>query len=691
MIPAVIAPVAGNNADEDPAENLAQNALQNAENEQQIPPAAEDAPGARLEVDPPATPDPVRSNPQRDSPALLEQSGAASPESPRVSGRDRPRSLSPPASTASRGSASPASSHRSRSASPARHMPSANDGDSSLLGSSAAAPVAPLPPSGVRTRLQQGIRHPKIYKDGTVRYGLFTSTGEPSSLAEALGDARWKKAMEDENAALHQNQTWHLVPANPKSRRNIIDCKWVYRIKKNSDGTIDRYKARLVAKGFKQRYGIDYEDTFSPVVKAATIRVVLAISVSQGWSLRQLDVKNAFLHGVLDEEVYMKQPPGFADPNFPNHICKLDKALYGLKQAPRAWFSRLSSKLHAFGFKASKADTSLFIYQRSGITIFVLIYVDDIIVTSSSDAAISALLKDLNTHFAIKDLGPLHYFLGLEVKQIPDGLLLTQEKYASDLLTKVGMIHCNSVSTPLSSTESLSLHDGDLLGPEDSTQYRSIVGSLQYLTLTRPDIAYSVNKVCQYLHAPTTTHWSAAKRILRYVKDTINLGISFRKSPSTLLSAFSDADWAGCPDDRRSTGGFAVFYGPNLISWNARKQATVSRSSTEAEYKSLANATAELIWVQALLGELGIRLLQKPCLWCDNLGATYLTANPVFHARTKHIEIDFHFVRERVAAKKLAVKFISSKDQIADGFTKALPVRLFDVFKRNLNLLRSSD
>jgi histone deacetylase 1/2 len=254
----------------------------------------------------------------------------------------------------------------------------------------------------------------------------------------------------------------------------------------------------------------------------------LAISVSQGWSLRQLDVKNAFLHGVLDEEVYMKQPPSFADPNFPNHVCQLDKALYGLKHAPRAWFSRLSSKLHAFGFIASKADTSLFLYQRSGITIFVLIYVDGIIVTSSSDASIYALLKDLNTHFAIKDLGPLHYFLGLEVKQIPDGLLLTQAKYASDLLTKVGMVQCNSVSTPLSSTEYLSLHDGDPLGLEDSTKYHSIVGSLQYLTLTSPDIAYSVNKVCQYLHAPTTTHWTAAKRILRYVKDTINLGISFR-------------------------------------------------------------------------------------------------------------------------------------------------------------------
>jgi hypothetical protein len=206
--------------------------------------------------------------------------------------------------------------------------------------------------------------------------------------------------------------------------------------------------------------------------------------------------------------------------------------------------------------------------------------------------------------------------------------------------------------------------------------------------LTRPDLSFAVNKVCQYLHAPTTSHWSAVKGILRYVKDTVNIGITFQRSSSTLLSAFSDADWAGSLEDRRSTGGFAIFVGSNLVSWSARKQETVSRSSTEAEYKALANATAELIWVEALLCELGVQLKKKPCLWCDNLGATYLSANPVFHARTKHIEIDFHFVRERVARKQLDIRFISSKHQVADGFTKALPVKNLQEFRRNLNLLR---
>ena len=269
-----------------------------------------------------------------------------------------------------------------------------------------------------------------------------------------------------------------------------------------------------------------------------------------------------------------------------------------------------------------------------------------------------------------------------------DGIVLTQEKYASDLLKRVGMGDCKSVNTPLSSSEKLSLFEGTPLGPSDATRYRSVVGALQYLTLTIPDIAFDVNKVCQFLHAPTTTHWEAVKRILRYVKQCTKLGLKIHMSASTLVSAFSDADWAGCVDDRKSTGGFAVFLGGNLVSWSARKQPTVSRSSTEAEYKAIANATAEVMWIQTLLYEIGVKAPRAARLWCDNLGATYLTSNPVFHARTKHIEVDYHFVRDRVKQKRLEIDFVSSKDQMADGFTKALPVRLMENFKINLNLTK---
>jgi histone deacetylase 1/2 len=249
----------------------------------------------------------------------------------------------------------------------------------------------------------------------------------------------------------------------------------------------------------------------------------------------------------------MRQPPGYEDTNKPNYICKLDKALYGLKQAPRAWYSRLSSKLVNLGFVASKSDMSLFIYRKSKITIYMLIYVDDIIVASSYEAATEALLKDLHQEFALKDLGDLNYFLGIEVQKVNEGLVLTQAKYAQDILTCVGMANCTGMPTPLSLSEKIIAQNGDLLGPEDSTKYRSLVGALQYLTYTRPDIAYAVNKVCQYLHAPTTVHWTAAKRILRYVKHTMMVGLTFMKSSSTLVSVFSDADWAGCVDDRRST------------------------------------------------------------------------------------------------------------------------------------------
>ena len=288
----------------------------------------------------------------------------------------------------------------------------------------------------------------------------------------------------------------------------------------------------------------------------------------------------------------MKQPPGYESANDSQLVCKLNKAIYGLKQAPRAWYLRLSSKLRKLGFISSKADISLFIYNKHGIIIYVLIYVDDIIVTSSSSEAVTALLQDLNVEFALKDLGDLHFFLGIEVKKTSEGITLSQGKYVADILSRVSMSNCKISPTPLSVSEKLSAQEGDLLESEDSTRYKSIVGALQHLTLTRPDLAFAVNKVCQYLHAPTTVHWSAVKRILRYIRGILNVGLQFRKSESVLISAFSDADWAGSLDDRQSTGGFAIFLGPNLISWSARKQPTVSLSSTESEYKAMANATA---------------------------------------------------------------------------------------------------
>jgi hypothetical protein len=332
--------------------------------------------------------------------------------------------------------------------------------------------AAPARPS---THLQHGIHKPKTYTGGTTWYRLFTATREPWNLPEALSDSQWKAAMDNKIDTLHRNKTWHLVPRTPG--RNVIDSKWVYKIKWKVDGSIDRYKARLVAKGFKQWYNIDYEDTFSLVVKATTIRIILSIVVSNGWSLWQLDVHNTFLHGVLEEEVFMRQPLGYVNSDSPNLVCQLDKALYGLKQVPRARYSKLTSSCNCWVSLLQKL-IHLFFYSTIHLTIFVLVYVDDIIVVSSSSSATTSLLRDLEKDFAIKDLGPLHFFMGIEVTPIHDGILLSQGKYAAELLHKAGMVACKSVPTPLFTSKKLSAHSGDVLGPQDATHYRSIVGVL---------------------------------------------------------------------------------------------------------------------------------------------------------------------------------------------------------------------
>jgi len=536
----------------------------------------------------------------------------------------------------------------------------------------------------VHTRSKSGIvkPNPKYHANFSTRYpvphafsALVNTDIEPTCYSQASRHPEWKQAMLDEYHALLQQGTWSLVSSSPSL--NTVGCKWVFRIKRRSDGTIERYKARLVAKGFHQQSGVDYFDTFSPVVKPTTIRTVLCLAISFGWPLRQLDVKNAFLHGSLSEDVYMRQPPGFADPHRPNHVCKLHKAIYGLKQAPRAWFQRFSSFLLRVGFTQSKADNSMFIYHDHLSVMILLLYVDDIILTGSNSSHLLAFLRTLGAEFDIKDLGRLHYFLGVEVHYHPTSIHLTQNQYTVDLLKRSNLLDCKPVSTPMTSKGTLSRTHGTVLA--DPTPYRQMVGALQYLTMTRQDISYVVQHVSQFIGSPSDVHFEAVKRILRYLKGTLGVGLPICKSPDcSFLVAYSDADWAGCLDTRRSTTGYCIFLGPNLISWSPKKQPTVSRSSTEAKYRALAYAYADTLWIQGLLTELHCPLTRPVLLNCDNLSATYLAANPIFHARTKHIAIDYHFVRERVASSNHKVQFIPSHLQLADVFTKGLPVDRFE-------------
>lgn len=318
-----------------------------------------------------------------------------------------------------------------------------------------------------------------------------------------------------------RNQTWTLV--KPSESRKPIGCKWVFRVKENSDGSLNKYKARLVAKGFHQQAGSDFTEAFSPVVKPVTVRIVLTLAVTHKWTIQQIDVNNAFLNGTLEEEVFMQQPPGFESSD-KSLVCKLNKAIYGLKQAPRAWFDKLKNALIQQGFLASKCDPSLFLLHHGKLQIMILVYVDDIIITGNSASFITALIKHLNDVFSLKQLGKLDYFLRIEVTHLPNGsLLLSQSKYITDLLAKVNMTSANGMPTPMVSSNKLSKIGSNEV--DDPTQFRSVVGALQYATLTRLEIYFSLNKVCQFLSNPLEEHWKAVKRILRYLSGTKHHGL----------------------------------------------------------------------------------------------------------------------------------------------------------------------
>ncbi|GJR90219.1 ribonuclease H-like domain-containing protein [Tanacetum coccineum] len=354
------------------------------------------------------------------------------------------------------------------------------------------------------TRSQSGIVKP------IERLSLHTSSLSPipKSPFIALKDPNWCNAMYDEYNALVKNGTWILVPR--PSDVNLVRSMWLFKHKFHADGTLSRYKARLVANGSNQQHGVDFDETFSPVVKPATIRTVLSLAVSRQWPIHQLDVKNAFLNGDLSETVYMHQPPGFVDSRYPNHVCLLQRSLYGLKQAPRAWFQRFAGYATRAGFSPSRCDSSLFIYTQGSQVAYLLIYVDDIILTASSPVLLQQIVDSLHKEFDMTDLGALNYFLGISVVRHPTGLFLSQKKYARQLLERAHMVNCNPSRTPIDTDSKLG---PDGVPVQDPTLYRSLAGGLQYLTFTRPDLSYAVQQVCLYMHDPREPHFAALKRI----------------------------------------------------------------------------------------------------------------------------------------------------------------------------------
>ncbi|KAL5795083.1 hypothetical protein ACOSP7_003677 [Xanthoceras sorbifolium] len=507
---------------------------------------------------------------------------------------------------------------------------------------------------------------------------------EPETFEEASQSSKWMTAMKEEIAALEQNQTWELVP-KPRDVKPI-SCKWVYKIKYRPDGSIKRYKARLVARGFSQQYGLDYDETFSPVAKLTTVRILLALAANKNWNLWQMDVKNAFLHGELDREIYMIQPMGFQNEGHPEYVCKLRKALDGLKQAPRAWYGKIAEFLTRSGYLVTSADSSLFAKAKGGKIAIVLVYIDDLIITGDDVEEICRTKENLSVRFQMKELGQLKHFLGLEVDQTLEGIFLYQQKYAKDLLKKFGMLECKPISTPMEPNAKMCAHEGKDL--EDALMFRQLVGSLIYLTLTRPDISYAVGVMSRYMQNPKKSHLEAVRRILRYVKSTIDYGLMYKKGENCKLVGYCDADYAGDHDTRRSTTGYMFTLGSGTISWCSKRQPTVSLSTTEAEYRAAAMAAQESTWLIQLMNDLHQQVDYAVPLYCDNQSAILLAENPVFHARTKHMEVHYHFVREKVLQEEIEMRQVKTDEQVADLFTKSLSIGKFENFRRQLGMVQ---
>ncbi|GJR61385.1 retrovirus-related pol polyprotein from transposon TNT 1-94 [Tanacetum coccineum] len=441
--------------------------------------------------------------------------------------------------------------------------------------------------------------------------------------------------------------------------------------------------SRLVCKGYRQEEGIDFEESFAPVARIEAIRIFIANAASKNMTIYQMDVKTAFLNGDLQEEVFVSQPEGFEDPDYPTHVYRLKKALYGLKQAPRAWYDTLSKFLMVNKFYKGAVDPTLFTRKSGKHILLVQIYVDDIIFASTDHNACNIFSKEMSSKFQMSMMGQMTFFLGLQISQSPGGIFINQAKYALETLKKYGMDLSDPVDTPM--VDRLKL-DEDLLGiPVDQTRFRGMVGSLMYLTASRPDLVFAVCMCARYQAKPTKKHLEAIKRIFRYLKGTINMGLWYPKDNAMSLTAYADADHAGCQDSRRSTSGSAQFLGDRLVSWSSKKQRSTAISTTEAEYIAMSGCCAQILWMRSQLKDYGF-IFNKIPLYCDNKSAIALSCNNVQHSRSKHIDIRHHFIREQVENGVVELYFVETNYQLADILTKALPRERFEFLLPRLGM-----
>ncbi|KAL0323926.1 UNVERIFIED_CONTAM: Retrovirus-related Pol polyprotein from transposon TNT 1-94 [Sesamum calycinum] len=440
----------------------------------------------------------------------------------------------------------------------------------------------------------------------------------------------------------------------PKDKE-VIGVKWIYKTKLNADGSIQKHKARLIAKGYSQLPGIDYTETFAPVARLDTIRALIAIAANKKWKIYQMDVKSAFLNGYIDEEIYVEQPQGFIAKGSEEKVLRLKKALYGLKQAPRAWYSRIDKYFMDRGFRRSLREPTLYIKSQ-----------------------------DMMKTFEMSDLGLMHFFLGIEINQEKEGIFICQRKYTETLLKKFKMESCKTVTTPLVTGEKYQKEDGSQ--KVDGSMYRSLIGSLLYLTATRPDIMFATSLLSRFMQSPSQVHYAAAKRILRYLRGTKDFGIWYKSTNDAKLVGYTDSDWAGSVDDMKSTSGYTFSLGSGIFTWASKKQATVAQSSAEAEYIAAAATSNHAIWLRRILEDIGEKQEEPTTIYCDNKSAIAITKNPVQHSRTKHIDIKYHSLREATTKGEIELKYCITEEQLADIFTKALPRNKFEELRTKIGV-----
>lgn len=523
---------------------------------------------------------------------------------------------------------------------------------------------------------------------------------EPNNYAEAMSSTdseKWLDAMALELAAIKQAGTWTLVTLPPN--RQAIGSRWVLKRKLDAKGNLSRFKARLVAQGFAQKYGIDYEETFAPVAKFPSIRALLALAAQNDLEVHQMDVTSAYLNGELDEEIFMRQPPGFAAKGQEQLVCKLQKSLYGLKQAGRSWNHKIDGELKSIGFTQSTADSCIYCFNQRGALIWLSLYVDDLILVSNSLTKLTAIKQLLSQRFEMKDLGEAAFILGIEIVRNRSirTLTINQSQYIKTLLDRFEMDRANPAATPMEPGLILTRSDGPVTITEAEEMkeipYQSAIGGIMYAMIgTRPDISFAITALSQFSKNPGMKHWKAIKRLLRYLHGTIDFGITYSYNPSKgmlvqgyhteLLTStgsqrpilgFSDSDWGSNIDNRRSITGYAFMIANGAVSWQSKKQQTVAQSSVEAEYMALNLAAREAVWWKRFLLDLRLDVGGPVEIMSDSQGAMALSKNPESHARTKHIAIKYHLIREYVKKQEIALDYIPTSNMIADVLTKALP------------------